>query len=867
MNSAFARFLLGCVFGFLLHSARADEAPPRERIPFNAGWRFHPGDPAGVVPGSLDYSALKPWILPSAASVLPGARSRPPGDAPGTNLAVTGPDFADSAWRSLDLPHDWGIEGPFSFSHPNHTGRLPWWGVAWYRKTFDLPATDSGRRLTLEIDGAMSHSTVWLNGHLVGGWPYGYSSFQLDLTPYARPGAANTLAIRLDNPKESSRWYPGGGIYRNVWLTKTNPVRIGQWGVFVTTPRITPDAASVAVRVELENLTASATEISVETELHFAGRRVATTGPAPLSVSASGRAVASATAEIRRPKLWDLATPHLYTAVTFVRAGKRLLDRHETPFGIRTIEFAADRGFLLNGRVVELNGVCNHHDLGALGAAFNVRAAERQLEILQSMGVNALRTSHNPPAPELLDLCDRRGILVIAEAFDCWKVNKKKGDYGNLWDDWHEADLRALILRDRNHPSVILWSIGNEILELRRPEGPALAASLSTIVRALDTTRPTTLGSNFGDASYNGIQLGVDVMGQNYQYGGYARFRRENPSIPLVGSETSSTVSTRGEYFFPVDENKAKGRFDFQVSSYDLYGPGWAFTPDNEFKAQDQVPAVAGEFVWTGFDYLGEPTPYNGDTTNLLNFNDAAGQARMAAELKELGKIRPPSRSSYFGIVDLAGFPKDRFYLYQARWRPDLPMAHLLPHWTWPGREGELTPVHVYTSGDEAELFLNGQSLGRKKRGPFDYRLRWNEVHYQPGELKVVAYKNGARWATDIQRTAGAPARIELSVDRARLRADGADLAFVTARILDATGTLVPRAATALTFSATGPGAIVATDNGDPTSFESFQSPARRAFNGLAIAIVRPAAGPGGRLTITATAEGLPPAKLRLSTK
>jgi beta-galactosidase len=506
---------------------------------------------------------------------------------------------------------------------------------------------------------------------------------------------------------------------------------------------------------------------------------------------------------------------------------------------------------------VPIKGVCNHHDLGALGAAFNVRAAERQLEILKAMGCNAIRTAHNPPAPELLDLCDRMGFLVMDETYDTWQARKIRNDYHVLFPEWGEADLRALIRRDRNHPSVIMWSTGNEMPDQRNQRGVDISRRLTAIAKEEDPTRPVTAGCNHDVAGFNGFQNTVDVFGYNYKPHLYEKFRATNASIPLIGSETASTVSSRGEYFFPVSDDKSQGLADFQVSSYDLYAPRWAMVADREFQFQDQLPFVGGEFVWTGFDYLGEPTPYNADLSNLNNYSNPEDRARAERELAEMGKIRTPSRSSYFGIVDLAGFAKNRYYLYQARWRPDLPMAHILPHWNWPERVGQVTPVHVYTSGDEAELFLNGKSLGRKKKGQFEYRLRWDDVVYQPGELKVVAYKNGRKWATATQRTTGPAAKLTLMPDRNRIAADGDDLSFVTVRVTDKGGLLVPRAKNKLKFKIEGPGEIVATDNGDPTSFESFQAPERKAFNGLALVIVRAKAGEPGKITFTAEAEGL----------
>lgn len=815
--------------------AHADEPAVRERISFNADWRFIKGEPPGDV----------------------GAAA-----------------FDDNRWRKLDLPHDFGIEGPFKQEYEGETGKLPWWGVAWYRKHFAAPASDAGRRVFIDIDGAMSHATVFLNGQKVGGWPYGYSSFRLELTPYLKPGAQNVLAVRIDNPPESSRWYPGGGIYRNVWLVKTTPLHVAHNGIFVLTPTVTADAATVEIRATLDNQGADA-EARVSTAVYAldaAGRRTGaalaqTAASAAAKIVAGKQAILVQSLQLARPQLWSLRSPKRYVAVTTVTARDQVVDVVETPFGVRTIAFDAARGFLLNGERVMLQGVSQHHDLGALGAALNVRALERQFEILQEMGVNAIRTTHNPPAPELLELADRMGMLIIVEAFDAWRIPKTKNDYATLFDAWHEKDLRAMVQRDRNHPSVIAWSIGNEIMEQGQPEGWKVAVHLADIVRSEDRTRPTTAGFNKINSGYDGFQTAIDVFGYNYKPAEYARLHQSAPYLPLYGSETSSTVSSRGEYFFPVSDDKTKGAFNFQVSSYDLTAPPWAWSPDVEFTGIDNNPFVAGEFVWTGFDYLGEPTPYNDDATNVFNFTDPAQQQAAARALAELRKIKMPSRSSYFGIVDLAGFKKDRFYLYQARWRPELPMAHLLPHWNWPERVGQVTPVHLYTSGDEAELFLNGQSLGRKKRGPRDYRLRWDDVVYKPGTLRAVVYKQGKQWAEDTVRTTGAAARLTLAADRKALSADGKDLSFVTLTIADKDGLAVPRSHNKVKFTVSGPAELVATDNGDATSHVSFQSPERPAFNGLALAIVRTKAGQGGKIVVTATSEGLASAKVELTSK
>jgi beta-galactosidase len=872
--------LCGLIFPLRAQMQAGGASSPRERDSFNAGWRFKKDDPTWLQP-QIDYAAIKPWLLASTAPLLSVTAPRParPAGNLGSDIEYVKPGYDDSAWRTLDLPHDWGIEGPFRQDLPGETGKLPWAGVGWYRKRFELPTSDAGRRLVLEIDGAMAYPTVWLNGQFVGGWGYGYTSFQLDLTPYAKPGGENVIAIRLDTPPDSSRWYPGAGLYRNVWLTKTGPVHVAPWGTIVTTPRVSADSAIVSVQVIAQNNTGVSTELALTNELYAldeSGRRigapVAIGKPVNVRVPSHRQASASHEIAVAKPRLWSLAHPQRYVAVTTLTRGEEVVDRVETIFGIRTAVFDADRGFLLNGEPVRIQGVCNHHDLGALGSAINVRAIERQLEILRAMGCNAIRTAHNPPAPELLDACDRLGFLVMDEAFDCWVKGKSRNDYHRLFPDWHEADLRALIRRDRNHPSVVMWSIGNEVIEQwgdDGQEGWKLAARLAGIVREEDRTRPISGGFNGGHTGFNGYQHALDVMGYNYRIDTYAAFRAASPSIPLFGSETASTLSTRGEYFFPLSDDRTDrgGRVNFHVSSYDIYSEQWATTPDMEWAAADRVPGYAGEFVWTGFDYLGEPTPYNADSTVLLNFSNAADRARMEKEYQALGKIPVPSRSSYFGIIDLAGFPKDRFYLYQSRWRPELPMVHILPHWTWPDRAGEITPVHVYTSGDEAELFLNDRSLGRKKKDAFVYRLRWDDVRYEAGVLRVVAYKNGRPWAETSVKTASAPAKLALSADHTTLRADGADLAFVSVAVNDATDTLAPRANNSLRFTLSGPGDIVATDNGDPTSFESFQAPQRRAFNGRALVIVRTRAGEAGTLTLRAESEGLATATCTLESR
>ena len=836
----------------------------RERSSFNDGWLFKKQDPEGSG-DALKWPTVSGWVTPQLANdgSVQAVQGNPGGDIP-----YVQPSFDDASWRKLNLPHDWGIEGPFRQEYEGETGKLPWWGVAWYRKHFPIPAGDAGRRIYLDIDGAMSNALVWVNGRFAGGWPYGYASFRLDLTPYINFGGQNVIAIRLDNPERSSRWYPGGGIYRNVWLVKTSPVHVAHWGVQVETPLVDASEGKVEAKTTVANDDAKPASVVVKNSVYELGTSgvksaspCAVTTSAAVPVGAGGREVIPASLAVRTPKLWSPDHPNRYTVVTEVMQEGKIVDRYETPLGFRTIAFSADQGLLLNGKRFKIQGVCNHHDLGALGSAINTRALERQVELLKEMGANAIRTSHNPPAPELLEICDRMGMLVMVEAFDCWATAKKPNDYSRLFPTWHDADLRAMVRRDRNHPSVFLWSTGNEIAE---QGGPGLSGSLAKIVREEDPTRPVTVGCNWGDAGFNGFQKSVDAFGYNYKPGLYERFHRENPGIPLYGSETASTISTRGEYFFPLGGN---GESDFQMSSYDLYFPGWATTPDTEFAAQDRYPFVAGEFVWTGFDYLGEPTPYNKDATNLLNMADPKAKAKLKESLDRLGKIEVPSRSSYFGIMDLAGFKKDRFYLYQAKWQPEHPMAHILPHWNWPERVGQVTPVHVYTSGDEAELFLNGRSLGRKKKEAGQYRLRWDDVVYEPGELKVVAYKGDRIWAEDIVRTTGAPVGVRLVPDRSEIAADGRDLSYVTVRIEDGEGQLVPRSMNTVKFDISGPGEILAVDNGDPTSHESFQSNERKAFNGLALVVVRSKAGERGDIQLRAVSDGLTAAKTHIVTK
>ena len=873
--------------GIILSNAAPALVSPRERISIDDDWRFTKGDPTNLAV-SLLYdvrraqtvrrfaaeadgnstlnqsltnettnvtAVIKQWILPTGNEFIedPSKRfARPEGNL-GDGVEYVQSEFDDASWEKINLPHDWAIAGPFTHSGGGGMGRLPTAGIGWYRKSLGIPASDSGKSIFLDVDGAMSYATVWLNGQIVGGWPFGYASWRVNLTPYVKFGGQNELAIRLDNPPNSSRWYPGAGIYRNVWLVKTAPLHIAHWGTYVTTPAVSSSSAAVDLKVTVDNDSKRNASVSVATEIFAldadgkkSGAAVTQIPPMNLEILSGQNSVAEGKASIANPKLWGpppTQKPNRYVAVTTVSQDDKAVDVYETPFGIRSLKFDPDKGVLVNGEHIDLKGTCKHHDLGALGAALNYRALQRQLEMLQEMGCNALRTSHNPPAPEFLELADKMGFLVMDEMFDCWERNKTPNDFYSIFDDWHEQDMRAQIRRDRNSPSVIMWSIGNEVGEqFTGATGAALAKQLNDLVHEEEPTRPTTTAMNVARPG-SPFAAAVDLDGLNYQGAGirggsgqYPAFHESFPNKMIFSSESADAWSSRGEYTFPVTTNNGvaagpnagEDRTRHQVSGYELYSAPFGSSVDRVFASQEKNPFSGGEFVWTGFDYLGEPTPFDS------------------------------SRSSYSGIIDLAGFKKDRFYLYQAHWRPDLPMAHLVPqNWTWPERTNQVTPVHVFTSGDEAELFLNGKSLGRKTKGQFEYRLRWDNVVYQPGTLKVVAYKHGKKWATDEVKTAGEPAKLKLETDRNKISADGKDLCFVTLTVTDKNGLMAPRVENEIHFEIQGPGEIVATDNGDATDFEPFPSNDRKAFNGLCLVIVRGKAGQPGTIRLTATPEGL----------
>lgn len=787
------------------------------------------------------------------------------------------PEFDDSSWETVRVPHDWAISGPFNrendlqrtpviedgveseMIHTARTGGLPITGTGWYRKVLHIPAESKGKRIYIEFDGVMCNSTVYINGKEVGFRPFGYISFSYELTDHIKFGEDNLLAVKVNPEPFSSRWYPGAGIYRNVRLVTVDPVHVAYNGTYLTTPEVSSDKAKVNIKTEVVNQEDNNSNNNKEktNSKTKGGQTVALTtriinpeGEEIINCISEENIVDRYTFEqkltVKNPELWDIDDPQLYKAISVIKIDGREVDSYQTRFGIRTISFDNEQGFFLNGKQRKLKGVCQHHDLGPLGAAVNYRGIERQLEILQEMGCNAIRTSHNPPAPELLDLCDKMGFLVIDEAFDEWTEGKVGNGYHKYFDEWAEIDLRAMIKRDRNHPCIIMWSIGNEIREQLMQDGAKVGKFLTEICHDEDSTRPVTAGFNRSDEAIdNGLAATVDIQGWNYKYYLYEKYHEEHSDWIMYGSETESCTSSRGEYFFPVEEEEeAKIRPNHHVTSYDLAGPPWAYSPDYEFAAQDDCEYMLGEFVWTGFDYLGEPTPY---------------------------RTEWPSRSSYFGIIDLCGIPKDRYYLYQSHWS-DKQVLHLLPHWNWEGREGEITPVHCYTSFDKVELFLNGKSLGVKEKNPDEvfgrYRLIWDNVKYEPGTLKVVAYdQEGSPAMTEEVKTAGKPAALELKPDRETIAADGDDLCYVKVSIVDKEGNLCPRADNLINFFVDGPAEIVGVGNGDQTSLESFQANYRQAFNGKCMLILRSWKDQPGEIKVKAKSEGLADAEIVIGSK
>lgn len=743
----------------------------------------------------------------------------------GDDAAWAEPGFNDAAWRELHLPHDWSVEGKFSADNPSTPGggALPG-GIGWYRKHFPTPDAD---RIAVEFDGVFMNSTVYVNGHEVGTRPYGYSSFSYDISPYVAPaGGDNVIAVRCDNAEQpNSRWYAGCGIYRNVRLVGTAKAHFAYSGLYVTTPEVDDAKAVVRVAAELEG--AGPGETVRYRILDARGRKVA--------------AGAGPDLEIARPHRWDIDDPYQYTLVAELVSDGRVIDRYRQKFGIRTIAWDADKGFFLNGRNVKLLGACLHHDMGALGTAVHRRALERELTILQEMGLNAIRTSHNPPAPELLDLCDEMGILVMDEAFDMWRQPKTRYDYSRFFDAWHEADLSDFIRRDRNHPSVILWSIGNEIPEQggyadRPDDNPAIALTreLVATVKALDPTRGVTAGNNNVGPDNNLIRSGaLDVLGFNYHTGNYDDFRTWYPGQPMVASEATSAINSRGVYFQPSDTVRIQPRVwweavenaSHQLTAYDACRVPWGDLHADAWTAVRDRDYMAGLFIWTGFDYLGEPTPYGW-----------------------------PSRSSYFGVVDLAGFPKDAYWMYQSEWT-DETVLHLFPHWNW--KPGETIDVWAYYSNaDEVELFLNGRSLGRSRKEGGKLRAEWLRVPYEPGAIEAVSYRDGREVARDRRETTGPAEGLRLTADRQTIAADGYDLSYVTVDAVDAEGRAVPVADGMLRFSVAGAGELAGVDNGNAADTLSLKGREKALFSGKALAIVRSLRDKPGTATLTVEGYG-----------
>jgi beta-galactosidase len=753
-------------------------------------------------------------------------------------------NFDDSSWEKVNLPHDWAIKGPFNEQENGSTGKLPWRGEGWYRNTFTLSSEDQGKVVYIKFDGVMSSPQIFVNGEPAGKWDYGYSSFYLDISDFVKYGQENGIAVYVDNRKHDSRWYPGAGIYRKVEMMTTEKVHEEIWGTYITTPVVSQSYAEMRILSNVWNKDSEDKKVTVEAVLVSPeGFEIKTVASRQRTLPAGSLFQFDNWMTVVRPQIWDVDHPVLYSIKTKVIVDGKVVDSNETPFGFRSFEFTADDGFHLNGRRLQLRGVNLHHDHGPLGAAFNKRSMERKLEILKEMGCNAVRTSHNICAPELIELCDKMGLLVFNEAFDKYD---KKADIFEATDfyEFGERVIKNFVLRDRNNPSVFIWSVGNEMGDIQSNSNFGLQrlAAMVGLVRKYDITRPVTMACDQeSNAHWRHFDY-YDVHAWNYDQR-WKTARKLDPSKSVIISESASTVSTRGFYELPLPEKPTDFTQSNQVSSYDLHAPSWAEVCDDDFMWQENDKYIAGEFVWTGFDYLGEPTPYSS------------------------------SRSSYFGIVDLCGIPKDRYYLYQSYWRPEKDLIHILPHWNWPGHEGKKVPVFVYTNGDEAELFLNGKSLGKQSKKPKSeisterYRLMWHDVVYEAGELKAVAYRAGKVIGEKVLRTAGEAYTLKLTPDRSRLKASGEDLSFILVEAYDKNGNLCPLAEYMINFELKGPGEIAGVGNGNPQSHEPFVAPYRKLFNGKAMLIVRTIANKPGKITVEASAEGLKPAKTSLTSE
>lgn len=784
-------------------------AQQKTAVNFNAGWRFYLGD------------------LPRASAKV----------------------FPDQAWRMLDLPHDWSIEGNFDKNNPATAGggALPG-GTGWYRKQFTVSASSKGKYIAIDFDGVYRNSEVWINGHYLGKRPNGYIAFRYVLSPFINYGGQNTIAVRVDNSKQpNSRWYSGSGIYRDVKLVTLNPTHVAQWGTYITTPEVTAAKAVVKLQIELQSPTGKPVQATIKNEILDAENLVVASSTKAIKLN--GKATVTKSLDVQNPRLWSTDQPNLYTVKTEVLINNKVVDQYATPLGIRSFSFDSNTGFVLNGKAMKIRGVCNHHDLGALGAAFNVRAAERQLEILKSMGCNAIRTSHNPPASALLDLCDKMGFIVMDEAFDMWAEKKSPFDYHLDWAKWHKQDLSDQIRRDRNHPAVFIWSVGNEIPEQGGKPGDTtgrvIARELAGIVRSLDPSRPITTANNNVETSNNLIKSNaLDLIGFNYHHENWKDFQKNFPGKKLIATETTSALQTRGSYDQPADSMRIwpiswdkpflTGNEDLTCSAYDNCYTPWGSSHEQTLKAFENDPVVSGMFVWTGFDYLGEPTPYVW-----------------------------PARSSYFGIMDIAGFPKDVYYMYKSVWTNE-PVLHVFPHWNW--KAGQTVDVLTYYSqADEVELYLNGKSLGKRSKQGQELKVSW-KVPYQPGELKAISRKDGKTVLEQEIHTAGAPAKLILSADRNQLTADGKDLSFIKVKVVDQDGNLIPNAANRIDFALTGNGTIAGVDNGSQVSHESFKANYRKAFNGLALAIVK-AGKTGSTIKLHASSAGLQGADIEIQVK
>ncbi|MFA6853072.1 MAG: DUF4982 domain-containing protein [Bacteroidales bacterium] len=787
--------------------------------------------------------------------------------------------YDDSNWESVRVPHDWAIYGPFDKSNDIHrmaivqdgqtsaiehygrTGGLPFTGAGWYRINFTIPELSDSKRVTVKFDGAMSNARVYVNGKEAGFWPYGYNTFYFDITDLLNDnGRDNTLAVRLENLEEGSRWYPGAGLYRNVHIITTNDSHIPVWGTYITTPEVNDEFAKVDVKTKVvtagEDYNGKGV-YKLVTEILDGDAKLVSSTESVLTTFDQNEF--SQTLIVENPKLWDIKQPNLYKAVSKLYKDDQLVDEYNTTFGIRTIEVVADKGFYLNGRLVKFQGVCLHHDLGPLGAAVNDAAIRRQIRIMQDMGVNAIRTAHNMPSPDFVRIADEMGMMVMAESFDSWRIPKVRNGYNLYFDEWAEKDLVNLIHNFRNSASVIMWCIGNEVEEQSHPQGAKVARFLQDIVKREDPTRPITNGMDRPDHVFsNGMAAIMDVPGFNYRSFRYQEAYDKLSQQVILGTETTSTFSSRGVYKFPVERKQMAMYDDHQASSYDVEHAGWSNLPEDDFIQHDDLPFTMGEFIWTGIDYLGEPTPYYSNW---------------------------PSHSSLFGAVDLAGIPKDRFYLYRSHWNKEEETLHILPHWNWEGREGEVTPVFVYTNYPSAELFINGKSQGvrtkdlsvgiegsytaeaqksfeRQKR----YRLMWMDTKYEPGTVKVVAYdEDGNAVAEKEIRTAGKPHRLVLEADRNVISADGKDLSFITVSVVDRNGNLCPNVSELVKFNVKGAGSYRAGANGDPSSLDLFHLPQMHLFNGKLVAIVESSETPG-TITLEANAKGLRKGSIKIQT-